>query len=400
MKLIKRENYLKILIDTIETPDIKVITGIRRCGKSKLLEAFIEYLSKNDPSANIIYINLNLTDYEDLTEYHALNNYINSHYQKNKTNYLFIDEIQMCEGFEKAIISLHTSEKYSIYITGSNAFLLSSDLATLFTGRTFQIEVYPFSFAEFCQYFEPSNIQKAFDDYIFIGGMAGTYPYKTEKSRISYLNEVYKTLILRDIVQKYKIRKPILIEKISDFMMDNISNITSARNIAKTISNTELQANNATISSYLKYLCNAFAFYKIRKYDVKGKKYLTFHDKYYLCDHAFRYSLLGTRNMDFGRVIENIIAIELIRRGYTIYAGFLYGKEIDFVALKHSQKLYIQVSENISNQETLKRELTPLKEIKDAYPKILLSRTLQPTYDIDGIQIIDIANWLRTTDSI
>ena len=372
------------MIDTIDTPDIKVITGIRRSGKSKLLESFIDYLSNHDSKANIIHINLNLTDYENLTEYHALNNYINSCWQKDKTNYVFIDEIQMCRGFEKAIISLHTSEKFNIYITGSNAFLLSSDLATLFTGRTFQIEVYPFSFAEFCQYFEPANIQKSFNDYVLIGGMSGCYPYKTEASRINYLNEVYKTLILRDIVQKYKIRKTILIEKISDFMMDYISNITSARNIAKTISNTDLQANNATINNYLKYLCNAFAFYKIRKYDVKGKKYLTYHDKYYLCDHAFRYSFLGIRNMDYGRVIENIITMELLRRGYTIYAGYLYEKEIDFVALKHSEKLYIQVAENISNPETLKRELKPLKEIRDAYPKILLARTLQPTYDVEG----------------
>lgn len=394
MKLIKRENYLKQLINTIDTPDIKVITGVRRSGKSKLLEAFIKYLYDAVPEANIIHLNLTLPEHENLLEYHALYEYINSKYCYGKENYVFLDEIQMCKGFEKAVTGLHTSEKYNIYITGSNAFLLGSDLATLFTGRTFKIEVYPFSFAEFCQYFQLGDTQQALDDYIRIGGMSGAYPYKTEKDKFNYLQDVYKTLILRDVVQKYKIRKTILIEKVSDFMMDNISNITSARNITKVISGTDLKANNVTINNYIKYLCNAFAFYQIRKYDVKGKKHLAFHEKYYLCDHALRYALLGRRNIDYGRVLENIVAIELLRRGYTIYTGALYQREIDFIAMNQSQKLYIQVSDNISNPETLKRELTPLQEVKDSYPKLLIAVTNQPTYDIEGIKIHNLTTWL------
>mgnify|MGYP003418056140 FL=1 len=397
MKLIKRDTYLKQLIDTIGTPDIKVITGVRRSGKSKLMESFIEYVKEKDSSANIIHLNLNLPENENLLEYHSLYNYINSLYKEKVTNYVFVDEIQMCKGFEKAIIGLHTSEKYDIYITGSNAFLLSSDLATLFTGRTFRIEVYPFSFKEYCKYFEiRDNYEKALEGYIKIGGMSGSYLYKSEKDKQNYLKDVYTTLVLRDIVQKYAIKKRILIEKISDYMMDNISNITTARNITKSISGTELSASNATVTSYIKYLCNSFAFYQVRKYDVKGKKYLTSHEKYYLCDHALRYSFLGTRNIDYGRVIENIVAIELLRRGFTIYAGALYGKEIDFVAMKHNQKIYIQVSDNISNKETLERELTPLKSIKDAYPKQIIARTYQPDYDINGIKIIDLTSWLMT----
>lgn len=227
--------------------------------------------------------------------------------------------------------------------------------------------------------------------------MSGSYLYKTEKDRYNYLTDVYSTLILRDIVQKYSIKKRILIEKISDFMMDNISNITTARNIAKAISGTELSASNATVTSYLKYICNSFAFYKIRKYDVKGKKYLTSHEKYYLCDHAFRYSFLGTRNIDYGRTLENIVAIELLRRGFTIYAGSLYGKEIDFVAMNNIQKIYIQVSDNISNNETLERELAPLRAIKDSYPKQIIARTNQPEYDIEGIQIINLSSWLMSS---
>ena len=380
--------------DVIGTPDIKILTGVRRCGKSKLMEAFALWIQDNDSNANIIHINLNLPENENLLEYHALYDFVSTQWQSKKNNYLLIDEVQLCNGFEKAVIGFHTSEKYDIYITGSNAFLLSSDLATLFTGRTFRIEVYPFSFNEFCTYYEIEADEKALNQYIIEGGMPGSYLYRNDNDKQKYLRDVYDTLIMRDIVQKFGIRKPVLLEKVSDFMMDNISNITSARNITAAVSNTELPAANATITSYIKYLCNAYAFYRVRKYDVKGKKYLASHDKYYLCDHAFRYAFLGRRNMDYGRVLENIVALELLRRGYDIYAGTLYKKEIDFVAIKQSEKIYIQVSDNISSPETMTRELAPLEAIKDSYPKILLARTNDPEYDIEGIRVIDLAEWL------
>lgn len=386
--------YLERLYSVIGTPDIKVITGVRRSGKSKLLEVFAREIAQNRPTANIIHINLMLPENEALLEYHALYDYVNSRYRLGVENILIIDEVQMCDGFEKAVIGFHTSEKYDIYITGSNAFLLSSDLATLFTGRTFRIEVYPFSFAEFCKYFELTDRQNALDRYLLEGGMAGTYVYREEVHKQNYLKDIYNTLILRDVVQKFKIRKTTLIERVSDFMMDNISNPTSARSITDSISGGETPASNATVSSYMKYLCNAYAFYKVRKYDVRGKKYLASHEKYYLCDHAFRYAFLGRRNMDYGRVLENIIAIELLRRGYEIYAGALYKKEIDFVAMRHSEKIYIQVSDDISSEATLDRELAPLRAIKDAYPKLLIARTRHPAYDNEGIQIIDLADWL------
>lgn len=394
MKLIDRDLYLQQLIDVYGTPDIKVITGVRRSGKSKLMEAFHSYLVKKYEDINIIHINLIMPENEGLKEYRALYDYVNGKYIDGCENVLLIDEVQMCEGFEKAIIGFHTSEKFDIYITGSNAFLLSSDLATLFTGRTFRIEVYPFSFKEFCKYYELTDVQEAFDRYLVEGGMAGSYVYKNDAGKDKYIKDIYSTLILRDIVQKFGIRKPILIEKVSDFLMDNISNITSARSITSSISNGETPASNATITSYMKYLCNAYAFYKVRKYDIRGKKYLSSHDKYYLSDHAFRYAFLGRRNMDYGRTIENIVAIELLRRGYDIYVGALYKKEIDFVAIRQSEKVYIQVSDNISDPQTLERELGPLGSIKDAYPKVLLARTRNPQYDIEGIQVIDIVEWL------
>lgn len=376
------------------TPDIKVITGVRRSGKSKLLESFMQYVRKNDPDANIIHINFNLTMYEDLTEYHTLTGYIENAYISEKNNFIFIDEVQMCTGFERAINSLHAAEKYDIYITGSNAFLLSSDLATLFTGRTFEIEVFPFSFSEFMRYFELTDQYAAFNRYIQEGGMSGSYLYKTPESKYDYIADVFNTLIVRDIQQKYKIRNMPLMERLCDFLIDNVSNQTSTRSVASALTNEQFKTNDRTISTYIKYLCNSFAFYQVRRYDIQGKRYLASNDKYYLSDHSFKYAKLGTKNSDYGRMIENIVAIELLRRGYELYAGVLYKKEIDFVAIKRSEKFYIQVSSSIDDPDTFKREVDPLLKIKDAYPKIILARTRQETYQYEGVQIMDTADWL------
>ena len=394
MKLIEREHYLNKLKDVIGTPDIKVITGVRRSGKSKLLESFMAYVRQSDPNANIIHINFNLNMYENLLEYHALNDYIENAYNPEKNNFVLIDEVQMCSGFEKAINSLHASEKYDIYITGSNAFLLSSDLATLFTGRTFEIEVFPFSFSEFMRYFELTDPYAALNRYIQEGGMSGSYLYKTTESKYSYIYDVFNTLIIRDIRQKYRIRNMPLMERLCDFLIDNISNQTSTRSVAAAFTSEQVKTNDRTISSYIKYLCNAFAFYKVRRYDIQGKRYLSSNDKYYLSDHSFKYAKLGTKNADYGRMIENIVAIELLRRGYELYAGVLYKKEIDFVAIKRNEKLYIQVASSIDDPDTFQREVDPLLKIRDAYPKIILARTRQEAYQYEGVQIIDVADWL------
>ena len=394
MKLIKRTNYLNKFVSVINTPDIKVITGVRRSGKSKLLDAFKTYIENNIPDFNIIHINFNLTKFEDLKEYHKLESYIESSYQREKNNFVLIDEVQMCHNFELAINSLHTSEKYKIYITGSNAFLLSSDLATLFTGRTFNIEIYPFSFQEFLQYYTLIDSYSAFDRYIKEGGMAGSYLYKDPEAKYKYIADVFDTLIIRDIRQKYGIRNPILMNRTSEFLMDNISNLTSARNIAELLTNNKDKINHKTIGNYIEYLCNAFAFYKFRRYDINGKKYLSSSNKFYLSDHTFRYAKLGTKNWNYGYILENIVAIELLRRGYEVYVGVLYKTEIDFVAIKRDEKIYIQVSADISNKKTFEREVNPLLKIKDAYPKILIARTNHEQYQYEGIKIIDIADWL------
>ena len=394
MKLIERKQYLDKLINVIGTPDIKVITGVRRSGKSKLLEAFKDYVEAEVSDCNIVHINFNLPEYDHLLACRPLYDYVKAQYIKGKQNFVLIDEVQMCVDFEKAINGLHATEKFDIYITGSNAFLLSSDLATLFTGRTFEIKVFPFSFSEYMQYFGHNDKYAAIDRYMVEGGMAGSYLYKDQEARYDYIADVFDTLIVRDIRRKYKIRNMQLMDRLVDFLMDNISNLTSARSIKNAFSSVQEKVNHVTISSYLQYLCNAFAFYKIRRYDIKGKKYLSNNDKYYLSDHTFRYAKLGTKNMDSGRVIENIVAMELLRRGYEVYVGVLYKKEIDFVALKRSEKIYIQVSDNISDEKTFEREVSPLLQIRDAYPKMVIARTRHDEYQYEGIRIVDIADWL------
>lgn len=394
MKLINRASYMDTLTSLIGVPDIKVITGIRRSGKSKLLESLRDFIEATLPDSNVIHINYNLDEFERLLEYHELLAYVKERRREGAQNVLLIDEVQMCEGFERAINSLHASEQYDIFITGSNAFLLSSDLSTLFTGRTFEIEVFPFSFEEYRLYNDEGEADRDFDEYVHIGGMSGSYPYRTQEQRYQYLSNVFKTLIVRDIVQRHSVRNESALLRIADYMMDNVSNITSARNITDALNADGLKITNKTVGAYMGYLCDAFACYKVRRYDIRGKKYLKSGEKYYLADHAFKYALLGTRDMDWGRVYENMVAIELLRRGYEVYVGVLYKKEIDFVAIKRSEKLYIQVSDDISSKKTFEREISPLLKIGDAYPKMILARTHHETTDRDGVQIVDLARWL------
>lgn len=270
MKIIKREKYLDRLIGLKNTPDIKIITGMRRSGKSELLKNYIKYLEENDKNANIIYIDLQLLENEDLLDYKELNRYIVGHYQEAKNNYLFIDEVQLCKRFEKTINSLHSQKLFDIYLTGSNAFLLSSDLATLFTGRYIGVEIFPFSFKEFMDYFEYDDIDKAFGAYIDMGGMAGSYVYTNDEDRKAYLKSVYETSIMRDLVQRHDIRDKVLLKKLGDFMLSNIANLTSLRKIADTLKSDKQSVNHKTIADYVSYLCESFLFYKMNRYDIQG----------------------------------------------------------------------------------------------------------------------------------
>lgn len=395
MKIIPRDKYLQRIIELNGTPDIKIITGIRRSGKSKLMQAYIEYLKSHVDNCNIIYIDFMDLAFEEIKEYHALHAYVEAQYQANKTNYLFVDEVQMCPQFELAINSLYAKEKYDIYLTGSNAFLLSADLATLFTGRYIEIHVFPFSFSEYCRYYEGTkDIDQLFEDYTIKGGLAGSYAYKTEKDRVNYIKEVYETIVTRDLVQKYALPDTLVLQRLSEFLMDNVSNLTSPNKVSQLLTANNTQTNHVTIGKYIKYLCNAFVFYDVKRYDIRGRKYLESSEKFYLCDTGIRYAILGSRNMDYGRMYENMVCIELLRRGYDVYVGKLYQKEIDFVVQKGDEKIYIQVSDNITAPDTFERKCRPLLQIRDAYPKMILARTRHPKYSYEGIDIYDVADWL------
>ena len=395
MKKIKRLNYLEQLILLQNTPDIKIITGVRRSGKSMLLEEYINYIKENDSNANIIYINFHKIEFDEIKDYKKLNKYIKECFIIDKNNYLFIDEVQLCNQFEIAINDLYESREYDIYLTGSNAFLLSSDLATLFTGRYIEVKVYPFSFSEYVDYYNlSSNIFCAFDKYVIEGGFAGSYLYKLDSQKVSYINNVIDVVILKDIMKKNNVSNEQAMQNLSEYLMDNIGNLTSQRNISDVLNRNGISIDHKTVSNYIRYLCQGFIFYKVKRYDIKGKGYLETNEKYYLVDSGARFAKLGKRNLDYGRVYENIVAMELLRRGYEIYVGKLYQKEVDFVAIKGTEKLYIQVSDNISSPDTLERELTPLNKIKDSYTKVLIANTKHDEYDIDGIKVIDIANWL------
>ena len=398
MKLIERDYYLKKLNNVKDVPDIKVITGVRRSGKSKLMDAFIDSF-KDMENINIVRIKLNLKKYEKLLNPDELYSYIESNYIENKNNYLFIDEIQLCKGFERIINSIYEEELYDIYLTGSNAFLLSSDLATLFGGRVFEVHLFPFSFKEYLVYYPSTDLDVSFDNYVKKGGMSGSYLYKSEEDARNYVNSIYKTTIVRDIVQKYKIENESLLLMIGDYLMDNIGNKTSIRNISNKLTTSTIKTNDKTVGSYLDYLCKSYMFYPIQRYDIKGKKYLESEKKYYLSDLSFRFSEIGTKYMDYGFLYENLVALELMRREYEVYVGKLYNKEIDFVVIKNGYKEYIQVCDDITNANTFERETSPLLSIKDAYPKKLIARTKREKSYYEGIEIIDIARWLNDSQN-
>ncbi len=394
MKLIQRTSYLEQLDNVMGTPDIKVITGVRRSGKSKLMDLFIERIEQNSVPKNIVRINLNLKKFEALKTGDNLYKYIDENYVEGITNFLFIDEVQLCDGFETVINSLYEEGRFDIYLTGSNAFLLSSDLATLFGGRVFEINMFPFSFKEYLQYFPQNDINTAFDNYVVQGGMAGSYLYKNQIDARKYLNSIVRTTITKDIVQKFKIENEQLLNMITDFLMDNIGSRTSIRKIANSLTSNTCKTNDKTCGSYLDCLCKGFLFYSFNRYDVKGKRYLESDKKYYVVDLSLRYATIGTKNADYGHLYENLVAIELLRRGYEVYVGQLGTKEVDFVAIKEGMKTYIQVCDDISREEILKREVNPLLSIRDAYPKLIIARTKHPESQVEGIRIIDIAEWL------
>ena len=399
--LVRRERYLSRLKTMVGTPDIKVITGVRRSGKSVLMKMLCDELFAEDPTSNNVYIDLLDLDNEPLLEYHRLHEYIRGRHVGGTQNRLFVDEVQLCSGFEKAVNSLHARGEWDIYLTGSNAFLLSSDLATLFTGRQREVHVLPFSFEEYCQFFNvESAVDDAFDGYVRRGGLSGSYAYKTDEEAYGYIRDICRTILTRDLVQKFSVADAQVLERLSEFMMDNIGNLNSPNNIAESLKAGKTPTNHVTIGKYMSFMRDAFLFYEARRYDIRGKKYLQTQAKHYACDSGMRYALLGTRNMDWGRMYENLVYLELKRRGWETYVGKLYQKEVDFVARRGSDQVYIQVSDDVGSEKTLEREMAPLLSIKDGYPKIILAHTRHEPYSIEGVKILDIPHWLLGLQSL
>lgn len=398
MKLITREHYLRLLESVRDIPDIKVITGIRRCGKSKLMDAFIDQIS-GEKDVHIVRIKLTLKEFKGLLNADALYDYIRQQHAAGRRNYLFIDEVQLCDGFETVINSIHDEELYDIYLTGSNAFLLSSDLATLFGGRVFEISLFPFSFQEYLLYYPSDRIDDAFDSYVKKGGMSGSYIYPDDQTSLEYISSLYRATITRDIITKFKVENEDLLLMIGNFLMDNVGNQTSIRNVAAKLTSGTYKTNDKTVGAYIRYFCQAFLFYPVQRYDIKGKRYLESDKKYYLADLSFRFAELGSKRPDYGHLYENLVALELLRRGYEVYVGKLYQKEIDFVAIKGGRTMYIQVSDDISGEATFERETEPLLSIRDAFPKVLIARTRHENSQYQGIEIIDIARWLAASQN-
>lgn len=411
MTTITRDTYLSKLMRYKDAHLIKVITGIRRCGKSTLMKSFSQALeqSADVPADRIIYLSFDdFATREELPTYRELYRHVDSLITGQGPYYVFIDEVQVCEDFQKAVVSLYEHRPVDLYLSGSNAFLLGGDLATLLTGRYVELKVFPFSFAEYVAYqtaadMPETDMQSLFDAYARTGGLAGAYPLAGMAERYEYLISVFDTIVSRDIIPRYAIQNETLFRRVVNYLVSNIGSLSSIKKISDTLSSGGLKANNGTVSSYVASLVACYLFMECRRYDVKGKQYLTTLPKFYLTDHGFRYALLGTKNPDFGHIHENIVAVELQRRGHGLFVGKLTGNEVDFIATSRDSQVYIQVCDDISHPETLDREVRPLLSIRDAYPKVIIARTRHEEYSIEGIRILDLASWLLApagTDSL
>lgn len=387
------QSYMERLWALEGTWDIKVITGTRRSGKSELMKAFSASVARKGPSSNNVYIDLLDLDNEPLLEYPALHREIIERHKEGARNRLFIDEVQLFEGFEKAVNSIHARGGWDVYLAGSNAFLPSSDLATLFTGRHREVHIPPLSFGEYRSYFGEQGTDD-FDGFIRRGGLAGSYDYDGISESYGYIRDVYKTILTRDLVQKFSLPDSAVLERLAEYMMGNSGNLNSPNNIANVLDANRVPINHVTVGRYISYLRDAFVFYEARRYDIKGKKRVGTQAKHYACDSGMRYAVLGTRDMDWGRMYENAAFLELMGRGYEAYVGKLYQKEVDFVAKRGSELVYIQVSDDISSESTLERELVPLLSVRDAFPKVLVARTRHEPYAREGVLVLDFTRWL------
>ena len=396
---ISRKDSLKKLISFKDKQLIKVITGVRRCGKSTLMNEFRNYLLESGVSPQqIIYINFEDYSNRALLELDDFHDYVTSRLIPNKKVYLFFDEIQQVNGFQRVVDSFYINPHTDIYITGSNSTLLSGELATLLSGRYVEIKLQPFSLKEFREITnnnDNSNLSEIYRKYI----ETSSFPYVANlldypDSIYEYLEGIYNTILVKDIINRNQIRDVALLKKITDFVFDNIGLELSPKKIADTLTSNGQKISSITVENYLSALENSYIVYKVPRYNIKGKEHLKTLEKYYVCDAGLRQSILGKRSMDVGHILENVVFLELIRRGYKVYVGKIDSAEVDFVALNGDGITYIQVSASVRDSKTLERELRPLLNIKDSYPKLLLTLDDDPDGDYEGITRTNAIEWL------
>lgn len=396
--LVERPIYLEQLKSFREKELIKVVTGIRRCGKSTLFDLYCDYLIQDGvEEKQIIRINLEDPDYHDIKDYMQLYKMIKEQLLTDKMNYIFLDEVQNIPEFQKAVDGLFIKKNCDVYITGSNAYLLSGELATLLAGRYVEIRMLPLSFKEYVSALGGvQDLQIKYRNYI----QNGSFPYILQLNRKrdihAYLEGIYTSIILKDVVARYRISDAGILDKIVRFMFDNIGNICSPTKIANTMTSAGRKVSAHTVDHYLTALVDSFILYRANRYDVKGKQYLMTGQKYYLCDMGLRYYLLGSRNMDMGHILENIVYLELLRRGYEVYVGKVGSAEIDFIAIGETGEEYYQVAQTVvsADGKVLERELASLEAVKDHNPKYLLTMDFVPPISHNGIKQLNVLDWL------
>lgn len=395
--IINRQEYLDKLIALKDKKLIKVITGIRRCGKSTLIEIFQDYLKSNGVSKeNIISINFEDYDNYDLREPAKLYSYIKEKLSDDEMNYIFLDEIQHVDDFPRVVDSLYIKKNVDVYITGSNAYMLSSEIATLLSGRYVEIKMLPLSFKEYVESTgDDKELSRKYADYI----ENSSFPYTLElrdtpKELYNYLESIYNSIVVKDIANRKKISDTMMLESITRFLFDNIGNPMSTKKIADTMTSMGRKIDVKTVEKYVSALTESFVLYQAKRYNVKGKQYLKTLEKYYAVDIGLRYMLLGTRSTDIGHILENVVYLELLRRNYDVYVGKIDDLEVDFVAMDNKQIAYFQVAATVRDESTLQRELLPLQKISDNYPKVILTLDDDPEADYEGIRRINVLDWL------
>lgn len=395
--LIERKEYLNKLIAWKDKKLIKVITGVRRCGKSTLMEMFQEYLKKNGVAENhILSVNFEDYDFYDLRDPAKLYAYIQERIDADSMNYIFLDEVQHVADFPRVVDSLYIKKNIDLYLTGSNAYMLSGEIATLLSGRYVEISMLPLSFREYVESMgDRRELGRKYADYL----QNSSFPYTLElrdntKEIKTYLDAIYNTVVVKDIAARKKISDTLMLESVTRFLFDNIGNPLSGKKIADTMTSAGRKIDVKTVEKMIEGLTESFILYRAGRYNIKGKQYLKTMEKYYVVDIGLRYALLGSRGVDVGHILENVVYLELLRRGYAVYVGKVDEQEVDFVAMDDTGCRYYQVAATVREQTTLQRELAPLQKVRDHYPKLLLTLDEDPEADYDGIRRVNALDWL------